>query len=127
MSFRSLLIHSLALVAPSDEGTLDVDGQPAAGDPVVTPIRGLVQPRSVLERARDRALEGEAGPLIGSHVIFLELQAVPAGAWISDNPDDVDAGRRYDVVGVRRFEFGTSPHLEVDAQLVTSESLVTAP
>lgn len=127
MSFRSLLVHDLALVAPSDEGTLDADGQPEKGDRVITPVRGLVQPKSVLARARERALEGEAGPLIGSHDIFLELMTIPAGAWISDNPADVDAGRRYDVVGVRRYEFGTSPHLEVDAQLVTSEALVAAP
>lgn len=127
MSFRSLLVHRLALIAPSDSGTLDADGQPVAGDRVVTPVPGLIQPKSVLARARDRALEGEAGPLIGSHDIFLELMAIPAGAWISDNPTDVDAGRRYDVVGVRRYEFGTSPHLELDAQLVTAEQLVAAP
>lgn len=127
MSFRRRLIHKLALVAPTDAGTLDADGQPVADDPVVTPVQGLVQPLANLVRARDRALEGEAGPLIGSHVIFLELAEIPAGAWISDSPDDIEAGSRYDVVGVPRYEFGTSPHLEVRAQLVTSEQLVAAP
>lgn len=126
MSFRNLLVHDLALVTPTDAGTLDADGQPAAGARVVTPIPGMVQPRSVLAHAEDRALEGLAGPLIGSHVIFLELRAIPAGAWISDNPADVDAGRRYNVLAVRRYEFGTSPHLEIDAELVTSERLVAA-
>lgn len=127
MSFRSQLVHELALVTPTGEVTLDADGQPVAGDRVVTPVRGLIQPQGILARTRDRALEGEAGPLIGSHVIFLELQDIPSGAWISDSPADVDAGRRYNVTGVRRYVFGTSPHLEVDAQLVTAEALVAAP
>jgi hypothetical protein len=127
VSFRSQLVHSLALVAPTDAGTIDADGQPVAGDPIVTAVPGLIQPQSVLARARDRALEGEAGPRIGSHVIFLELVDIPAGAWISDNPADVDAGQRYDITGVRRYEFGGTPHLEIDAQLVTSEQLVAAP
>lgn len=126
MSFRSQLVHRLALVAPTDSGELDADGMPVQGDQAVTPVRGLVQPKAILADARDRALGGEAGPLIGSHVVFLELMTIPAGAWISDNPDDVDAGRRYNVVGVRRYEFGSSPHLEVDVQLVTSEQLQAA-
>jgi hypothetical protein len=120
MSFSSRLVHSLAIVVPTDAGARDADGQPVAGPPIVTTVKGLVRPRS----ARERALPSEAGPEIATHVVYLEPIDVPAGAWIRDEPD---AGRRYDITGVRRYDFGAAPHLEIDTRLVTSAALEAAP
>jgi hypothetical protein len=116
MSFRARLIHSLAIVTPTDSGTVDADGMPVAGAPVVETVSGLIQPRT----ARERGLPSQAGPTIATHVIYLESRAIDAGAWIRDNPD---TGRRFDITGVRTYDFGRTPHLEVDALLVSSPAL----
>lgn len=105
MSFAARLIHDLTHVrTPRNEGDLDDYGQPEGGTPVETAVRGLVQPRSVREIVDSR----NAGAEIGDHVIFLSLMDVHSGDYFEWNDD------RYQVKGVRRFEFGRSPHLEVD-------------
>lgn len=120
-----MLVHRLAIVTPTDGGTVDADGMPVPGVPTVEPVRGLVQPSSA--RAdwveRPSGVPG-AGAQTGTHVIFLAPRAIAAGAWIRDEPD---AGRRFDITAVRSYDFGRSPHLEIDAVLVTSEPLVTVP
>lgn len=111
MPLAGLLSHRLAVVTPTFEV---VNGETTPTGQSVDPVDGLVQPRSAAEVA---ALS-QAGAEVSTHVVFLELRELAAGAWISDNPADVAAGHRYDVTGVRRFEFGSAPHLEVDARLV---------
>lgn len=111
MSFASRLIHELVHVrTPHDEGDLDEYGQPTGGTPVSTEVRGLVQPRSVREIVDSR----NAGTEIGDHVIFLALMDVHSGDYFEWQDD------RYQVKGVRRFESGRSPHLEVDTVKIES-------
>lgn len=112
MSFAGLLEHELALVTPTFEV---VGGETVQTGTTVTAVDGLVQPRSAAEIA---ALS-QAGAEISSHLIFLDLRDIDPGTWISDRPDAVAIGRRYDITGVRRFDYGGSPHLEIDARLVT--------
>lgn len=116
MSYAQRLIHELTHVRTArDETALDEYGQPTAGVSTSTAVRGLVQPRSVREIVDSR----NAGAEIGDHVIFLPLMDVHSGdhfEWQGDS---------YQVKGVRRFEFGRSPHLEVDTVKVES-SLVGA-
>jgi hypothetical protein len=115
VSYASLLTHSLALIAPTTPDPDDVDeyGHPLPGTPETTLIRGLVQPRKATE-----ALDvSQAGAELSTHVIFLLPQVIPPGAYIRDEPD---AGRRFDITGVRSHEYGTVPHLEVDVKLVGS-------
>jgi hypothetical protein len=96
---------------------VDDYGHPVEGDPVVTLVRGLVQPR----KSRDVELTSEGGPLIGTHVVYLQPRNLPASSFIRFEPDN---GDRYEVVGVEAYQFGRSPHLEVDARLIASTQLV---
>jgi len=112
MSFSARLIHDLTLVVPRHGIGDDDYGQPETGLPQETPLRGLVQPKT----ARELALPSQAGAEIGDHTIYLTPRDIPTGAWFRDAD-----GRRLDVTGVRRFEFGRSPHLEIDARAVTSD------
>lgn len=118
MSFSSRLIHSLAIVTPSDTGE-DAFGQGDGLGSVTVLVPGLVQPRS----AREMALINEGGPGVSDHVIFLLPQELSQAAYIRFDPDD---GRRYEVHGIRSFEYGGSPHLEVDARLVGQPETVGA-
>lgn len=114
MSFAARLVHDLTLVVPRHAigGALDERGQPEIGLPEETAIRGLVQPKT----AQEVRLISEAGAEVGDLTVFLSPMDIPTGAWIRDASD-----RRLDITGVRRFEFGRTPHLEVDARMVTSE------
>lgn len=107
MSLAGLLTHSLSLVSPT---FTTANGETSQTGTTTVAVAGLVQPRS----AEEIAALSQAGAEVSTHVVFLELREIPNGAWISDS-----AGRRYDITGVRRFEFGSAPHLEVDARLVT--------
>lgn len=110
MSFAARLVHELTHVAvPLDPDVLDDRGQPTAGTPVTTSIRGLVQPRTAREMADSRS----AGSEIADHVIFLAPMTLSAQDHFLYGTD------RLDIVGIRRFEYGRTPHLEVDAQRVT--------
>lgn len=115
MSYASLLTHPLALVAPTTPDVDDVDeyGHPLPGTPETTLVSGLVQPR----KASEASTISQAGPELSDHVIFLLPQTIPPGAYIRDEPD---AGRRFDIVGVRAFAYGSVPHLEVDVKMVGS-------
>lgn len=115
MSFASLLTHKLAVVAPTvpDPDDLDERGYPVEGTPATTVVNGLVQART----AREMAAFQQAGSEISTHVIFLEPMSLDHAAYIRDEPD---TGRRFQITGVRHKDYGTVPHLEVDAQLVGS-------
>lgn len=112
MSFAARLIHKLAVVTPTP-GPADESGHSTEGTPVVEEVNGLVQPR----RATEVALLSQAGAPLSDHIVFLAPRALSQSAYIRFNPDD---GRRYEIVGIRSFEFGKSPHLEVDSRLVGS-------
>lgn len=117
MSFAALLVHPLAIVEPA-YGSDDEYGQPSAGTPTVTLVRGMVQPRS----AREVVLASQAGAEISDHVVFLRPRRIATGAYIADADASgvLAGGRRFDITGIRSFEFGSAPHLEVDCRLVGS-------
>lgn len=117
MPITDRLVHSLVIVTPTTTGSLDDYGHPVAGEPVTASVSGLVQPRSV----REIALASQSGAEIGDHVVFLSLGDYTNAAYIRFDPDD---GVRYDILGIRRFEYGTvNDHLEVDCRRVVSEAL----
>lgn len=115
MSYAGLLVHPLAIVTPAIADPDDVDGygQPIAGTPTTVLVNGMVQPKT----AREIALASQGGTEVGDHTIFLLPRKIHAAAYIRDQPD---SGRRFDIVGIRSFEFGSVPHLEVDCRLVGS-------
>lgn len=115
MSLGARLIHPLAIVTPfvPDPDVVDEYGHQVEGTPDVIQIRGLVQPKT----AREIAAVTQAGAEYSDHTIYLLPRRVSGAGYIRDDPD---AGRRFDIVGVRSFEFGRSPHLEVDCKLVGS-------
>lgn len=114
MSYTTRLIHDLTLVNPRRDSGLGLDdyGHAEVGLPEETAVRGLVQPKD----AREIALMSQAGAEISDHTVFLSPMDIPTGAWIRDAD-----GNRLDIRGVRRFAYGHSPHLEVDAQMITSD------
>lgn len=124
MAFASLLAHRLAIVTPvvfgdpTDADDLDTYGQPQADAPTVSLVRGLVQPKS----AREMAMTTQAGTEVSDHTIFLLPRQLSGAAYIADADDlgVLAGGRRFHITGVRSFEFGRSPHLEVDCRLVGS-------
>lgn len=113
MSFAARLIHRLAIVSPTVEATFDEYNHSVPGDPVVVEVAGLVQPKSV----REMPLVDQGGAMVADHTIFLLPQPLSSGAYIRFVPDD---GDRYEIRGIRSFEFGRSPHLEVDARRVAT-------
>ena len=125
MSFASLLTHRLAVVQPVAAGDplqasgLGEYGQPLPAAPVSRAVLGLVQPRTA--REVDNTLQ--SGVETSDHVIFLLPQKLAAVGWIADadaSGNPIPGGRRFDIVGVRSYEFGSQPHLEVDVKLVGS-------
>lgn len=114
MSFAARLVHPVAIVAPgAATGSVDDYGQPVAGTTITRTTRVLIQPKT----ARELAAVSQGGVEFSDHTIYLLPRHLPAAGYIRDEPD---AGRRFDIVGVRSFEFGRTPHLEVDAKLVGS-------
>lgn len=115
MSFASLLVHPLAIVTPAAAAPASDDdyGQPTPGTPGVELVNGMVQPKT----AREIAQVNQAGAEYSDHTIYLLPRRIDAAAYIRDEPA---AGRRFDIVGIRSFEFGSAPHLEVDVKLIGS-------
>lgn len=122
MSFAGLLVHPLAIVTPAAATPTSDDeyGQPVAGTPDVDLVNGMVQPKT----AREIAQVNQAGAEFSDHTIFLLPRHIANAAYIRDQPD---AGRRFDIIGIRSFEFGSVPHLEVDVKLVGSTEGPTVP
>lgn len=118
MSFAARLIHELTLVrAPyqDDPMTNDEYNQPVVV-PASSTVRGLVQPRPA---SREQADTRSAGSEVADHVIFLAPMDLNAADHF------VRGDERFEIVGIRRFEFGRSPHLEVDARRVTGALIAT--
>ena len=120
MSFAARLIHSLAIVTPTTTGALDDYGQPVLSDPVVRLVAGLVQP---IFRGREVEQTQQAGAELTTHRIYLLPQSLTGDAYIRFEPDD---GDRYQIVNIKSFEFGRSPHLEVECQRVESSVTVAS-
>ena len=121
MPISDRLVHLLTIVTPTDDvgDATDEYGQPIPGIPTTVLVRGLIQPKTT----REVALISQGGPALSDHTIFLLPQVVSTLAYIRYEPDD---GDRYQIVGVRYFNFGRTPHLEVDAKRVQSPALVTS-
>lgn len=113
MSLAGLLVHPLAIVTPTtpNPSTATEWNQPVPGTPETVVVDGLVQPKT----AREQALTTQGGAPVSDHVIFMLPRRVSQAAYIRDEPD---TGRRFEVVGVRSYEYGTAPHLEIDCRLV---------
>jgi hypothetical protein len=117
VSFAGLLTHSLEIWHPTfDEGDIDDRGQPAVDYAMAAAVAGLVQPR----RIREAELLSQAGVVTADHVIFM----APVALSERDRIDRLVTGGResYEIVGIRRYEFGSVPHLEVDAKRFTADS-----
>lgn len=115
VTFAGLLTHRLAIVTPTvpDADDFDDRGYPVTGTSTTALVNGLIQART----AREVAAFHQAGAEISTHVIYLEPMTLDHAAYIRDEPD---TGRRFQITGVRHKDYGTAPHLEVDAQLVGS-------
>jgi hypothetical protein len=113
VSFAGLLTHPLAIVTPTapDPNVTDEWGHVVPGADIVERVNGLVQPKT----AREIDLSTQNGAELSTHTIFLLPRQVSGAAYIRDEPD---SGRRFDITGVRSFEYGSQPHLEVDCKLV---------
>jgi hypothetical protein len=119
MSFTARLIHTLEIWRPTfDESNVDDHGQPPVSYALIASPNGLVQPKS----AREVALISQAGATIGLYTIHLE----PTDLAESDRIDHViGTGRQsYELTGIRRFDFGSFPHFEVDANRMSADSSV---
>lgn len=112
MSFANRLIHDLTLVATPYSGSDDAYGQPGTGTAVQTAVKGLVQPKSPREVADSRS----AGVAVASHTIFLEPMA------LSEADHFLYGTNRLEIVGIRNYAFGRTPHLEVDARRIGDEA-----
>lgn len=113
MSLAALLVHPLAIVTPTTGSPASASdwNQPTHGTPETVFVHGLVQPRT----AREMALTTQEGAPVSDYTIFLLPRRLSGSAYIRDEPD---TGRRFEVQGVRSYEYGTTPHLEVDCRLV---------
>lgn len=111
MGFLERLEHEVTIERVSfddSEELRDEYGQPVRVA-VTETARALIQPRRVEEMPSST----QAGAEIGSHVIFMPIVDL-------DHADAIIHGTdRYEIRGVRSMRFGRTPHLEVDAQLVT--------
>ena len=120
MSLAARLIHTVEIWRPTfDESDLDDRGQPAVHHALLATIAGLVQPKSV----REVALISQAGAVIGDYTIYL----LPTDLTESDRIDHVVAGggrESYELTGIRRFDFGSFPHFEIDARRMSADTAV---
>lgn len=111
MSFANRLIHELVVYrTPLDDDVADRDdyGQPVPGAVTTRTVRGLVQPINAREVADSRS----AGSELYDHRIFVEPMDLIGSDAIEYGGD------RYEIVGIREYAYGRSPHLEVDARRV---------
>lgn len=122
-------VHSLSIERAAGSDVIDVDddadldeyGQPIVTFPTgsATATVGLIQPKT----AREIALASQAGAAIGNHTIFMARQTLSTADRIRDVTDSAD-GPLYQILGIRDFNFGGLPHLEVDAVRTASDAVV---
>ncbi len=107
-----MFVHALTIERVTYGSGTDEYGQPTR-TVTESDVQGLIQPKTAREMDDARS----AGSLVSDHVIFLALDAN------LDGSDAILHGEaRYQPVGIRRFDFGRLPHLEVDALKVTSST-----
>jgi hypothetical protein len=129
VSFGSLMVHPLAIVIPNAladptiAANLTEYGQAEPGSATVTLVRGMVQPR----KAREAALTTEDGAEIADYTIFLQMQSITGAAYIvdADAGGPLAGGRKFQIQGIRPYEFGSVPHLEVDCLLIGNTEKVS--
>lgn len=109
MSYAQRLIHELTHVATPEGPTEDEYGQPTPGTPVTATVKGLVQPKSTREIADTRS----AGVAVADHTIYLQPMTLSAADHFLYGTD------RLEIVGIRSYDFGRAPHIEVDARRIT--------
>ncbi len=111
MSFAARLVHQLTIVRSvfDDTDPDDEYGQPTVSTNTLT-TRGLIQPK----KAEEIAQVASAGAMVADHTIFLLPQLLYGSDVIQD-----DQGQQYKITGIRPYEFGRTPHIEVDAFAVT--------
>lgn len=105
MSFAGRLVHTL-VIERATSGTVDADGQPTRTYAAIATVPGLIEPKSVLERAQ----ANQAGVVIGDYTIHVYPTDVAEADYILDA-----TGRVFQIRGIRNYDFGGSPHLELDA------------
>jgi hypothetical protein len=119
MSFRGLLRHQLAIITPgaTDADVLDDAGFPVAGDPSVVNVPGLIQPRD----SHEMNTPFNEGTLATDYIIFLEVMPLSAASYIVEADDDgpIEGARRFQINGIQPFLFGSNPHLEVLATVMS--------
>lgn len=99
MPLTDRLVHSLAIVEPTDSGDVDDYNQPVAGTPTTALVSGFLYPK----RADEIGQANEAGALVADHdVIFVE-RTIPKSGYIRFEPDD---GDRYEIQGSEPHSFG---------------------
>jgi len=105
----SKFIHTITRVRKTHTGALDEYGQPVESTPDETDFKGLVQPQGAREGTDSRSGAAE----IADHVIFtpvMDLSHTDALVYGDD---------RFEILGIRRFEFGHLAHFEVTARRVS--------
>jgi hypothetical protein len=111
------LIHELAIERPEQQVVIGVPQYDDYNQPVVEyvsvteEVHGFISPKD----ARELFDRGQAQT--ADTTIFLPFDTDLTGA---DQIHYIATGDAYEVVGVKKFDFGRSPHLEVDARLVTA-------
>lgn len=111
--------HTLTIERPfgvdaDSDTTVDVDdyGQPVREyEASFATVQALVQPKT----AREIALVSEAGAEISDHTIYMHRRDLAASDRLRD-----DAGRVYEIVGIRDYDFGSLAHFAVDAKRIGS-------
>lgn len=125
MSFDSLLTHVVAVRRREVVGE-DEHGQDETVESTIATVRASIQP----QRWRELPRVSEAGPAIGTHVIYLRpLDVLTSDAVIHDPAacdasDDLPWGR-YELVGTPAAA-GLGHHLELDAVLTAAPELELA-
>ena len=113
MSLAARLIHRVSIVSRTfDDGSVDEYGQPAPTETTVDDVKALVQPRRSSRRALETNDSRSAGVEISDYIAFLLPRNLAESAYLLFRDE------RYDVIEVRNFAFGRSPHLEVDLRRV---------
>lgn len=129
MGFDDRLITPLIAVRTIRSDAIadrDEYGQPMEVATVLTPFRGLVQPKDV----RETAAISQAGVAIADHTVYARPLELIGGDFIAHaDPDDETAidttdPRRYEITGIRDAA-GLGHHLEIDARLVIAEGDTT--
>lgn len=116
-------VHSLVIERPygvDDDNDLAADedewGQPELTyDTDFATVPGLIQPRI----AAEQALTSGGGAEVGDHTIFMQRRDVTTRDRLLDTTPG-GSGQRYEILGIRDFNFGGLAHLEIEARRITS-------